>query len=80
MNNSRQRRCVYDKFELCPTLVAGMGEGGGLIPFVIVSGGYEPVGSIAIHNSKQFGIGFMRGVFKTLRAEKFDLGVVYEYK
>lgn len=30
LNSSRQRRCVYDKKELCPSLVAGMGTGGGI--------------------------------------------------
>ena len=35
LNNSRQRRCVYDKKGLCPSLVAGMGTGGN-IPLVLV--------------------------------------------
>ncbi len=30
LNNSNQRRVVYDKYDNCPTLMAGMGCGGGL--------------------------------------------------
>lgn len=29
LNNSRQRRVVFDKNYYCPSLVAGMGMGGG---------------------------------------------------
>lgn len=33
--NSGQRRIVYDKDYICPTLQAAMGEGGGNIPLII---------------------------------------------
>lgn len=35
--NSSQRRIVYDKEYLCPTLQAAMGEGGGQVPMILVN-------------------------------------------
>lgn len=35
LNNSRQRRVIYSVNGLCPTLMAGMGEGGGIVPMII---------------------------------------------
>lgn len=32
LNKSRQRRCVYSKKSIVPTLMASMGMGGGLFP------------------------------------------------
>ena len=37
LNNSRQRRVVFDKNYYCPSLVAGMGMGGGNVPLVVVT-------------------------------------------
>lgn len=35
--NSSQRRIVYNKEYLCPTLQAAMGEGGGQVPMILVN-------------------------------------------
>jgi len=35
LNKSRQRRCVFDIYSLCPTLTAAMGMGGGMMPYII---------------------------------------------
>lgn len=32
---SRQRRMVYDTEQMCPALMAGMGMGGGIVPFIV---------------------------------------------
>ena len=34
--NSSQRRIIYDKNYICPTLQAAMGSGGGNVPMVII--------------------------------------------
>lgn len=81
LNKSRQRRCVFDIYKLCPTLTAGMGMGGGMMPYIVeTTSKYEPIGSIAIHNSKNFSCGYMKDIFKCLRANKYDIGVIYERK
>ena len=36
LSSSNQRRVVYDKYALSPTLQASMGLGGGCIPLIIV--------------------------------------------
>lgn len=36
--NSNQRRIIYDKDYICPTLQAAMGNGGGNVPMVIIDG------------------------------------------
>lgn len=33
--NSSQRRIVYDKNDICPTLQAAAGEGGGQVPMIV---------------------------------------------
>lgn len=81
LNKSRQRRCVFDIYKLCPTLTAGMGMGGGMMPYIVeATSKYEPIGSIAINNSKNFGSGYIENVFKCLKANKYDIGVIYENK
>ena len=40
----------------------------------------EIVGSIYCNNSEKFGTKLMKDVFKTLKAEKHDLGVVMKEK
>lgn len=37
----------------------------------------EPIGTLAAHNSNNFGSGYMDGISKTLKAEKHDISVVY---
>jgi hypothetical protein len=44
LNKSRQRRCVIDIYSLCPTLTAAMGMGGGMMPYIIETSKYEPIG------------------------------------
>lgn len=81
LNKSSQIRCIYDKYSICPTLTAAMGMGGGTMPYIVeTTSKYEPIGSIAIHNSKNFSCGYMKDIFKCLRANKYDIGVIYERK
>ncbi len=80
LNKSRQRRCVFDIYSLCPTLTAAMGMGGGMMPYIIETSKYEPIGSLAIHNSKRFNPGYMEGIFKCIKVSKYDIGVLYERK
>lgn len=69
---------IYTKFALLlPQLWVWVG---GMMPYIIETSKYEPIGSLAIHNSKRFNPGYMQGIFKCLKANKYDIGVLYERK
>jgi hypothetical protein len=81
--NQDTRWGIFDVNCVVPTLTASMGMGGGFVPMIIVKNKkneYIAIGTLAIHNSDKFGCGFIKNYCKTLRASKFDIGVVYEKK
>ena len=51
--NSSQRRIIYDKNFLSPTLQAAMGEGGGQVPMIIVVEGVKDERSLCTEISKE---------------------------
>lgn len=51
--NSSQRRIIYDKNFLSPTLQAAMGEGGGQVPMIIVTEGVKDERSLCTEVSKK---------------------------
>lgn len=62
---------IWDKEQLSPTLDTMQGGWGQ--PSITE----EPLGTLAAHNSKSFGSGYMKGLCKTLKAEKHDISVCY---
>ena len=51
--NSSQRRIIYDKNFLSPTLQAAMGEGGGQVPMIIVAEGVKDERSLCTKVSEK---------------------------